>query len=262
MVHRSIGSLEFRFRWLPFEADTIIALINIRVREEEGRFDTFGLDIYRFRILFSSNSMSEINEAIERIRNNPNSGATCAVRDKERILSHWLAVGKPSRWLSRVRKYRNVAVQLFEGTKGKAGEWRRPKYRRNRCSPIVCMNVNGSSIFPLFFASSLTFSLRCFLPAAFTTPLLPTHIWEHLSHLAYAFPPCFYRILMESLKKVNLRFCSDISKVSIFCRSFEKKKTDHRDFVSWNNFLSIFVRWIRIFLIFNLIKCYPSIFHP
>lgn len=88
MVHRSIGSLEFRFRWLPFEADTIIALINIRVREEEGRFDTFGLDIYRFRILFSSNSMSEINEAIEGIRNNPNSGATCAVRDKERILSH------------------------------------------------------------------------------------------------------------------------------------------------------------------------------
>lgn len=85
MGHRSILIARVSF---PLKTDTIIALINIRVWEEEERFDIFVLDIYRFRILFSGNSMSEINEAIERIRNNPNSGATCAVRDKDRILSH------------------------------------------------------------------------------------------------------------------------------------------------------------------------------
>lgn len=195
--------------------------------------------------------MSEINEAIERIRNNPNSGATCAVRDKDRILSHWLAVGKPSRWLSRVRKYRNVAVQLFQGTKGKAREWRRPKYRRNRCSPIVCMNVNGSSIFPLLLASSLTFSLRCFLPAGsrFHHSSSPPLLLSPNTYLGTSFTSCL-RFSSVLLPNFNGKFKK--SKLLLLFRYFQRfdilqivrKKTD---LVSWNNYLwSIFVCWIRI----------------
>lgn len=39
MVHRSILIARVSF---PLKTDTIIALINIRVREEEERFDIFG----------------------------------------------------------------------------------------------------------------------------------------------------------------------------------------------------------------------------
>lgn len=82
MGQRSISIARVSF---PLEAD-IYYRIN-RYKKKKDRILSI-LDIYRFRIPFSGNSMSEINEAIERIRNNPNSGATCAVRDKERILSH------------------------------------------------------------------------------------------------------------------------------------------------------------------------------
>lgn len=75
-----------RFRSLEFPLD-IYYRINRYKKKKKDRILS-ALDIYRFRIPFSGNSMSEINEAIERIRNNPNSSATCAVRDKERILSH------------------------------------------------------------------------------------------------------------------------------------------------------------------------------
>lgn len=83
MGQRSISIARVSF---PLEAD-IYYRINRYKKKKKDRILS-ALDIYRFRIPFSGNSMSEINEAIERIRNNPNSSATCAVRDKERILSH------------------------------------------------------------------------------------------------------------------------------------------------------------------------------
>lgn len=237
MGQRSISIARVSF---PLEAD-IYYRIN-RYKKKKDRILSI-LDIYRFRIPFSGNSMSEINEAIERIRNNPNSGATCAVRDKERILSHWLAVGKPSRWLSRVRKYRNVAVQLFQGTKGKAwGMEKTENIDEIGAPPSSAWMLTVPLFSPLFLASSLAFSLRCFLPAGsrfhHSSPFL---LLSPNTYLGTSFPSCFSSVLLlpnsrtESLKKANLCFCSNIS---IFSRSFEKqkKKTDQRDLVSWNNF--------------------------
>lgn len=100
--------------------------------------------------------MSEINEAIERIRNNPNRGATCAVRDKDRILSHWLGSREAFTVIKSRPKVQKRGRPTIRRDQGEAGEWRRAKYRRNRCSPIVCMNVNGSPLFSL--SSSLIFS--------------------------------------------------------------------------------------------------------
>lgn len=47
---------------------------------------------YRVRKPSYRNSMGEINEPTEWMQNNPGGDATCAARDKDRILSRWLGV--------------------------------------------------------------------------------------------------------------------------------------------------------------------------
>lgn len=240
MGQRSISIARVSF---PLEAD-IYYRINRYKKKKKDRILS-ALDIYRFRIPFSGNSMSEINEAIERIRNNPNSSATCAVRDKERILSHWLAVGKPSRWLSRVRKYRNVAVQLFQGTKGKAwGMEKTENIDEIGAPPSSAWMLTVPLFSPLFLASSLAFFLRCFLPAGsrfhHSSPLL---LLSPNTYLGTSFPSCFSSVLLlpnsRKFKKSKPLLLFRYFDIFQIVRKTEKK-TDQRDLVSWNNFSWIF----------------------
>lgn len=127
---------------------------------------------------------------------------------------------------------------------GEAGEWRRAKYRRNRCSPIVCMNVNASPLFSL--SSSLIFShffpSRLFPACRFhrSSPLsLSPNAFGNifpilLTVLLLVLLPNFNGKLKKKKKKKNLCFCFesfDILQIVVrFVRG--KQRGKKRDFVS------------------------------